>query len=808
MKKINISFLFPLFTLILLLYALSHQLFNISPVGKLLDPFEGAVQNDAEQALTNPTLTIDDLALKAPVQVLFDDRKVPHIFAKNNDDLYFAQGYVTAYLRLWQMDFLSYVAAGRLSEIMSFDGVLDYDRNQRRIGILDAAETSLALIEKDPETVKVLNAYTLGVNAFIKQLQYKNMPFEYKLLDYTPEPWTNLKSVLILKQMGNTLSGYEEDIFMSKMMLTLGEEKFNKFFPDFHDHISPVIDQEFQVPNKALAHVTEPTYLGSSFICANQTVSKSDYNPKLGSNSWAVSGAKTSTGYPILCNDPHLNLSLPSVWVEMQLSSPEQNVYGVSIPGTPAIIIGFNQQIAWGITNGADDVKDWYKLKISKDYKKYEFDGSWHDLKSEIVQINQRDHSPFYDTIYHTIQGPIVVNKSFQGKHPELTDLALKWELHNPSNEFLTFIKLNKATNYEAFKDAIKHYNCPTQNFTYADKNNNIAMHHQGRMAIKWPGQGKFILDGSNKDHLTSNYIPEDSLPQVYNPLCNFVLSANQHPTTIGYKYYYNGYYSDPRANCIKQLLESENKFDFKKMEAMQMSNANLLASDFSVLLLKNMDRSKLNPQQLKILSDIADWKGIYSLDNEKATFFQLWWDDVKKNTWDEWRKLSFYVRPPEDYLLVDFIAKEPNNECFDEQGTMKKENAVDIITESFYTAFESYERFKTEQGVKWGECNKVNIVHLTNLDAFSRMDIPSAGNPDAINAIDNTWGPSWRMIVELGERPKAYGVYCGGQSGAIGSPYYDSFINDWSKGSYYPLQFFISEQEASVAASNRWTLK
>lgn len=808
MKKIDISVLFPMLTLLLLIYALSTQLFNIPPLGKVLDPFFGAVQNEREEGLNNPHLNIEKLGLKDSASVFFDERKIPHIYAKNREDLYTVQGYVTAYLRLWQMDFLSYVSAGRLSEIFSFPGALDYDRDQRRMGILRAAQASLDLIERDPETRSVLNAYTNGVNTFISGLDYKKMPFEYKLLDYSPEPWTNLKSVLIMKHMGNTLSGFEDDANLSKMMLALGEEKFNTFFPDYHSHISPIVDNKEASVNKALSRVEKPSYLEKTLISAHTIIAASDYNPKLGSNSWAVSGKKTKSRHPILCNDPHLNLSLPAVWLEMQLTSQEMNVYGVSIPGTPTIIIGFNEQIAWGITNGADDVKDWYKLNISSDYKKYEFDGKWMDLESEVVEIKRKNQLSFFDTIYYTIHGPIVINKSFQGRHPELNNHALKWELHNPSNEFLAFVKLNKASNYLEFKEAIKHYHCPIQNFTFASKDNTIAIHHQGNMAIKWPGQGKFILDGTTSKHLATKYIPNDSLPQLLNPVSNYVFSANQHPTSTNYGYYYNGYYSETRANRIKQLLEKENSFDIEKMKAMQLDNTNVLAVEALPLLIKNIDKKQLNETQNQHLAKLAKWNGAYELRDEQAELFELWWRNSRDLTWDEFRKLSFHIRSPDDYLLLDFIREDPTNHCFDKEETTRKETAVEIIQEAFIRSTKEYEVLQKEHGKEWGDYNKVNVFHMANMEAFSRMNIPSAGYPEAINAMSPGWGPSWRMIVELGDRPKAYGIYSGGQSGTIGSPYYDNFIDDWNKGTYYPLQFFITKQEAIAHASNTWILK
>jgi penicillin G amidase len=807
MKKINKTSLFPLLALILIVYALSEQMFAVPPLGKLLDPFIGVVHCDDDRLQALET-TLDEMELGDSVHIFFDDRKVPHIYAKREEDLYFAQGYVTAYLRLWEMDFLSYVSAGRMAEIFPGKQFLEYDRSQRRMGILQAAKAALKVIENDPETNEILTAYTRGVNAYVQELSYKRMPLEYKLLAYEPELWSNLKTVLILKHMGNTLSGYEEDLRMSHMMLALGEEKFNKLFPDFHSHMTPVVDLATSKQNSWASHIKKPEYLDYSFLSSGSVVPKSPYNPALGSNSWAISGNKTRSGFPILCNDPHLNLSLPSIWIEMQLSSPQMNVYGVSIPGTPAVTIGFNENIAWGITNGSDDVKDWYKLKITEDYKKYELDGKWVDLDFTIEEIKRRGEPSLYDTIYRTVHGPVMYDKSFTQKNTELVNHALKWELHNPSNEFLTFIKLNRAKNYQEYKDAIKHYHCPIQNFTFASKTNDIAIHHQGRMPVKSPGQGKFILDGTSSASLYKRYIPADSLPQTLNPSCNYVLSANQHPTGANYSYYYNGYFMETRANRIRQWLEKNEKFDIAEMEAMQLDNTNSFAVEALPVLIKSIEEHSPEMARNKLLQNLKAWNGSYDIADENGKLFGLWFKNIKDYTWDELKKFTFQSGTPDDFILLDIIREDAANDYFDKQGTSAKENAADIILAAFTAAVADYEKLRKDGSIQWGNLNKVNVMHLTNLPAFSKTDLPSAGHPRAINAMANDWGPSWRMIVELGDRPRAFGVYSGGQSGNVGSPYYDNFVSDWNEGKYYPLLFFMSMHEAKAQATNSWILK
>ncbi len=806
MKKINKDAVFPLAALVMLVFALSRQMFMVPPLGKLLDPFIGAVQNEDEGRLNAAALSIPGKELKAPVQVYFDKRKVPHIYAQNNSDLYFAQGYVTASLRLWQMDFMTYASAGRLAEIFSQKDFFDYDRNQRRIGILEAAKQSLKVINANPLTKEALTAYTKGVNAYIHQLSYREIPLEYKMLGYEPEPWTELKSVLILKSMANNMTGYEEDLFMSKMILALGEENFNKLYPDYYENSTPVMNANKPALFAAAAPLKVPSYLDYSFLSSNSVIAESPYNPRLGSNSWAVSGKRTKSGFPILANDPHLGLSLPNIWIEMQLTAPGMNVYGVSIPGAPAIIIGFNEKVAWGITNGSDDVRDWYKLKITNDYKQYELDGQWRNLAYRVEEIKRRGEAPFYDTVYSSVHGPIVNNRSFPGKDPDMMDMALRWELHRPSNEFYTFIKLNTAADYNDYKAAIRNYSTPLQNFTYAGKDNIIAINHQGSMPVKWAGQGKFILDGTRSAHLYTKYIPVDSLPQRYNPECNYVQSANQHPTYDNYPYYYNGYYSETRANRIEQLLSKSDKLDIAGMEAIQLDNTNSFSAEALPVLLSKINRSRLNPQQQKDLDAVSKWKGNYDFKDKIARLYEIWWANTVFYTWDEFKNYRFYLRPPDKVVLLDLIRKEPDNKYFDLQSTAQQENASDIITDAFITSSNDFTKTRKEGREQWGDYHKVNLMHPTNLPAFSEMSLSAAGQSEAINATSRNWGPSWRMIVELGDRPKAYGIYPGGQSGNPASEYYNNFTKDWNKGKYYPLLFFMNSAEAKAQASSTWT--
>lgn len=802
----KINFLFPLVTLIVLIHCFTTQIFKMPPLGKILCPFNGVFNNSNKKYLEIKDDNLINVGTLATTYIYFDKRKVPHIFAKNDEDLFFAQGYICASLRLWQMDFLSYVSAGRLSEIFDDEKFLIHDRLQRRQGYLEAAENSLKLIEKSPEVNKMLDAYTKGVNSYIENLNYSELPLEYKIFDYQPEKWTKLKSILILKLMAADLSGYEEDLELTNLILALGENKFNMLFPEFLPNSTSLFSDSLLSKKSSTFFLKKPDYLNFSFINSNSVLSKSQFNSHIGSNSWAVSGKKTKSGFPILCSDPHLRFSLPSTWIEMQIVCPDINTYGVTIPGIPSIIIGFNENIAWGITNGCVDVKDWYRLKISTDYKKYKLDDKWVNLKYRCEKIKRKYNIDFIDTIYSTIHGPIIYNRKFLIRY-EYRHLALRWELNNPSNELLAYLKINKSKNYKEFSDAIKYNKCPVLNFVYADKNNEIGINFQGNIPIKWSGQGKFILDGTKRSCLYNNNIPYDSLPNIKNPNSEFVYSANQKPFYSNFSYYINGCFDEHRANGIQKELEIYNDFDIEKMKRLQLNNTNFTALDILPFLIKCLNHENMSSEGNNILAEIKRWNGRYEFKDKSAIFYELWWQNINNYTWDEMDNYLFNCIKPNDIILADLIKKDPDNIFFDNIETSKKENASEIIKKAFNDAVISYNHLKKNNNIEWQEHNKVELTHLTNIPALSILEVRSQGNSNAINAVSKNVGPSWRMIVELGNKPKGYGIYPGGQSGNMNSPYYNNFTLDWSKGIYYPLLFFMNTSEAKNESTNVWIL-
>ena len=355
-------------------YTLNTKFGSIPPIGKFLNPYSGVWQNETDESLSGEVLI---KGLKNKVTVHYDEQIIPHAFAQNEEDLYLTQGYLTAKHRLWQMDFQTYAAAGRLSEILG-EKALNYDRQERRRGMGYGADQAVKVMKENPETFKLVQAYANGVNAYINQLTPESYPVEYKLLDYKPEPWSVNKTALLLMYMTKMLAGADSDMQYTNALRLFGKDRFDMLFPDFFDITDPVIPKEtdwsfIDVPQTPLP-ANQQIVLDTIREVIDQP------NPDNGSNNWAISKEKSATGNTILANDPHLGLNLPSIWFVMQLSTPNHKAFGATIPGALGIISGFNEHIAWGETNATRDVIDWYKIEFNEDRSKYKFDGEWKDV--------------------------------------------------------------------------------------------------------------------------------------------------------------------------------------------------------------------------------------------------------------------------------------------------------------------------------------------------------------------------------------------------------------------------------------------
>lgn len=769
-------------------YALNSKFGSAPVMGKFLNPYSGIWQNEADETITGD-INID--GLKDKVTVHYDAQLIPHVFAQNELDLYKAQGYITAKHRLWQMEFQTYAAAGRLSEIIG-GKALNYDRQERRRGMVFGAEQTLKKMSEDPEIMAIAEAYSDGVNSYINQLEPKDYPVEYKLLGYKPEAWSPKKSALLLMYMTKMLAGGDSDIEYSNALRLFGKERFDLLFPDFFDITDAVIPEETDWSFIDVPQTPTPKNEAITDSIA-ETISKPD--PNYGSNNWAVSGKKSYSGNAILANDPHLGLNLPSIWFVMQLSTPNHNAFGATLPGALAVISGFNQHIAWGETNATRDVIDWYKIEFNKDRTKYKHDGQWKDVTVRVEDIKIKGKRSYKDSVLYTHHGPVVYDKNFKSDK-ELAGYAMQWTGHIPGNGQRTFVELNKAKNYNDYVEALKYWIAPSQNFIFASVDGDIALWIQGLFPNKWEGQGKFVMDGSNADNDWQSFIPQQFNAHTKNPERGFVSSANQHPVNDAYPYFvFNDGYETYRNRVINDFFRSKEKFSIQDFKDLHNNNFNLKASELVPFMLESINTADLTEDEKELYNTIKAWKFNNDIDEIAPSIWSKWWSELYNLTWDEFDVDNTALDTPFTYQTIYLLKHKGDDDFMDIVDTPKKETAKDLFLISFKKAVKKLNDWKAKNGnLNWAKYKGTYAGHLLQgLPAFSRHNIPIGGGSNIVNATSENWGPSWRMIVEMTSPPTAFGIYPGGQSGNPGSKYYDNFIDDWAAGKYVSLNFLQS---------------
>lgn len=796
--KLSICIIVP----ILLTYVLNTKFGDIPPVLKFLNPFTGFWQN-AERITVKASKKIVLKGTQQQVDVAFDDRMIPHIFAQNDHDVYFAQGYVTAMHRLWQMDFQTRFAAGRISEIVGKKAV-ELDRYQRRMGMVFGAERSLAGMMADPKSKEMILAYTAGVNAYIRSLSRAKLPVEYKILNAKPEEWTPIKCALLLKQMSAILAMGSDEFYMTNIRKKFGTDVVKDLFPDSPFKEDPIIPVGTKWDFDPLPVPAAPEAFKDALTGTIRTKQKVE---GIGSNNWALSGAKTASGFPILANDPHLNLTLPSIWYQVQLHAPGLNAYGVSLPGSPGIIIGFNKHIAWGVTNVAADVLDFYQIKFKdKTYKSYWYNNAWRNTSIRLEKIIVRGGKDRLDTVVYTHHGPVVYHKkveNFSKANNIPVGSALRWIAHERSNELKTFYLLNRGKNYDDYRLALTYYTAPAQNFIFASADNDIAITANGKFPLKWKNQGKFILDGSDPRNDWKGWIPSAHNPTVKNPPRNFVSSANQSATDQTYPYYINWEFSPyERGKRINDRLAAMNKATADSIINMQTDSYSIHAQDILPAILKLVDASKLNATQQEAVNLVAAWNKFYDAKSIAASVFDLWTKRLQFNIWDdEFTVDDVPMRFPSRDRTVQLILHERNAKWIDNVNTPAKESLADLVNEALKYSCDSLERKYGAIGKpwQWGNVKHTQIPHMASIPGFGSKVLLTGGGKMTINALNENNGPSWRMVIELGKTPKGHGVFPGGQSGNPGSPFYDDMIDTWASGKLYDLFFMQTADDSSA---------
>ncbi len=794
---------------ILLGYMLNTKFGDLPPLLKFLNPFTGFWQN-AERLTPSKHKRLVLKNAHDKIEILFDDRMIPHVFAQNDHDVYYAQGYVTAMHRLWQMDFQTRFAAGRISEVVGAKAI-EVDKYQRRMGMMYGAENSLQGMMADPQSREMLLAYTQGINDYIKSLDKRKLPVEYKLLDFKPEPWTPIKCALLLKQMSAVLAMGSDEFYMTNILNKYGPEITKDLFPDYPFKEDPIIPVGTKWDFKPLPIPATPKSFTEMMSTENATKQKVE---GIGSNNWAVSGVKTASGFPVLANDPHLDLSLPSIWYQIQLHAPGINTYGVSLPGAPGVVIGFNQNVAWGVTNVAADVLDFYQIKF-KDNKhlEYWYNNKWNATKPRYETIKIKGGKDIVDTVYYTHHGPIVYfqKPNYSRANNVPTGHALRWIAHDKSNELKTFYLMNRAKNYDDYRKALPYFTAPAQNFIFASNENDIAITPNGKFPLKWKNQGKFILDGTDASNDWQGWIPASQNPTVKNPPRNFVSSANQSSTDPTYPYYINWEFSPyERGKRINDRLAAMKNITADSMRNLQMDSYSIVAENLLPYIQPLINNASLNATQKESYNLITKWNKYFDAKSIAASVFDLWTKRLATEIWeDDFGDKDAPMRYPSRDRTIEMIQKDPNSKWFDNVKTPKKETLTDLVNSSFKYACDSLGRKFGPIGDEWqwGNVKNSNVPHLAKIPGFGSKKLLIGGAKSTVNALSESNGPSWRMVIELGKTPKGHGVYPGGQSGNPGSPFYDNMIDTWAEGTLYDLFFMQSPDDKGGKIISRYKI-
>ncbi|MFY0598583.1 MAG: penicillin acylase family protein [Cyclobacteriaceae bacterium] len=781
------KFLFSLVLTIALAIALNTKIGEIPPLAKLLSPWHGYLQN-IETSEEGTIQSFKSSEIKSETKVYFDELNFPHIYAQNDEDLYFVQGYLTAKDRLWQMDFFSRVVMGRLSEVIG-KRAANFDKLNRRIGLKKMTHEVWENAKQNDQLRIALQSYSKGVNAYIEELSYPDYPIEFKILDYEPEPWSPLKSCLAYALLSNTLSRSEADLENTNAMALFGKEMYDLMFPEELGNLDPVIPQ-----GKKWDFIAQEvaSQFRSEISKTLATIDKP--SPLYGSNNFVAAGSKTKNGNVIFANEPDLQLTQPSIWHAIHLHTDKINTMGVTVPGTPTILIGFNDSIVWGVTNSPRDQVDWYKIEFrDKSRKEYRYNNQWFKTEKVVEEIKIRGEKSLFDTVVYVHHGPLVYDRNFYGDK-EKSNYAMKWIAHSSGNTFPSLYEINRSKNYQEFETALKSFTGPPQNFLFGSSAGDIAVNLPGTFPIKPKGMGKFLLDGADINQEWNDHIPFEHRMLDKNPVKGFLSSANQHPVDSLYPYYtydhHYEYYRNRRINDRLKTIQNIEPDDFMKL---QNDNFNYHASESLPAMLNALDTSLFQSSHRDYVNSLSKWDYFNSPEIEEPTLYQLWWDILYEKIWDEYDTVSISINKPHRYITNHLLINNPEFPFFDILETNKTETARDLYQSAFNESVDSLKRWSEEHegNIDWYNYKNTGIRHLLRLKPFSEENIIIGGGKGIVNAASRFAGPSWRMVVEMDpEGTKAWGIYPGSQTGNPGSGDYGHMIEKWAKGEYFELLF------------------
>jgi len=760
--------------------------------------------------------------IKDEISIYRDSMAIPYIIAKSDADAAFALGYAHAQDRMFTMDLIRRAGKGRLSEVIGPKSI-PFDKMFRTVGIYRVASKILEQI--DPSTRELLEAYSNGVNLYIQQAK-GNYPIEFDILGYDPEDWSPVDCIIISRMMAWELNiSWWVKFACIDLIQKFGYDKVKDILPSY-DENGPYI---------AAKESTIPKYFGKDTPQISPAFMETDKafrefmgwtGTHIGSNNWVVNGNMSVSGKPIIANDTHLALSAPGNWYVAVIKTPDLNVAGFTFPGAPGIIIGENHDIAWALTNIMEDDVDFYSEKIDSTGKKYLYNGSWNilNIQKDTIKVKNSADVPF--EIKSTVHGPIVSNihpYNFIGDENRTNSavISMNWLGSYVSNEVLTFNKINKAKNRSDFKEALSTYSVPGQNFVYADKSGNIGYLFGAKLPVRESNSPPLIYDGTTDKNNWKGFLPDNEIPELYNPPQNYIASANN-KTLKDFKYYISNLWEPAsRIERITQLINSKQKHSVKDFETYQIDFISPYAEKITGFILAAFNKIKITDENLKIaLKLFSNWDFRMGQYSQPAAIYSEFFKYLMRNIFydkmgnDLYNEFVFVQNIP--FRSLQQLMDNPQSIWFDDPLTAQKENRDDLIRKSLADALSDLETNNSPNPAdwQWGRIHMVLFKHsfsgvssiidrLVNIGpyeiggdgttifnteySFTTGDImiPQFKHKE----FENNLGPVMRYIYDFSAPDEINLILTTGESGNVMSNHYSDMTDYWLNGKYLKIK-------------------
>ena len=781
--------------------------------------------------------------LDGPVDVYRDHMGIAHMYASTSHDLFYAEGYVHAQERFWQMDFYRHVGGGRTAEMFG-KSQLETDRFLTTLGWRKQSEHEYEGFT--PETKTILTAYADGVNAYLSSHDGEAVSLEYAILkllspDYRIEKWKPTDTIAWARALAWDLhANMDEEIQRAVLLKTLTPEQVGELFPPYpSDH--PVIVNKIgdgtsssilssaialDIPNATLTALQRNASLLDSLL--------GPLNDEVGSNSWVVSGNLTTTGKPLLANDPHLGIAMPSIWYQVDMHCQPKSeecpfeIAGFSLAGAPGIVLGHNDRIAWGFTFSYEDVMDLFIEKVNPDNpNQYEVNGKWVDFESttetmkvvggdpvEIIVRSTR-HGPVISEVYAPLQDQgdpkdkeFVPFKERSGVDlPDNYVISLSWAALQTGGPIEAVLGFAKAQNWNEFRQAAAHFHSPGNNLTYADMDGNIGYQAPGDVPIRKKGDGTVPVPGWTGEYDWTGFIPFDQLPYTFNPVEGYIVSANEkiHPNDYPNFITYDWDYGFRAQRILDMIQNAPGKLDIAYFQKMQGDDYDSGAATYVPLLL-DMNSQFTKTNETAAMELLKNWDYQARADSPATAVYEAYWKALLKNTFDDELPEKYWPIGGNRWFEITRNLS-PNSSWWDDKSTAEKvETRDDILKKSFSEGIAELEQTLGRDPAKWnwGSLHGATFRNATlgasgvpPIEAlFNRGPFPTSGGGSIVNA--TAWNatkgfavtnvPSMRMIADMSNLNNSLTVHTTGQSGHAYHQHYTDMAEMWANIQYYPM--------------------